>query len=313
MNAQWFTLPFWQDLLREVALWAVATIPAVLLILVFALVVSALMRRLLRRVSTLVAANLKKTGRMDPTELDKRVATLTGIVSAATRLVLWLIVAMMVLRRFGIDVAPIIAGAGIIGLAVGFGAQELVRDFISGFFILLENQVRAGDVAVINGTGGLVESVGLRTVVLRDLAGTVHIVQNGKINTLSNMTKDWSAAVFDVGVAYREDTDRVVEIMKDVGAELRADVELGPDIIDEIEVFGVEAFAESSVVIKARLRTKPIRQWAIGREYRRRLKRAFDAHGIEIPFPYRSLVWAETGKTVADAEADAQGGAAGGD
>lgn len=299
MNAQWFTLPFWQELVGDVALWVVGTIPVVLLILIIALVASGVIRRLVRRFSVVIAANLKKSGRMDPGELDKRVGTLTGIVSAAVRLILWLVVAMMILRRFGIDVAPIIAGAGIIGLAVGFGAQELVRDFITGFFILLENQVRAGDVAVINGTGGLVESVGLRTVVLRDLAGTVHIVQNGKINSLSNMTKEWSAAVFDVGVAYREDTDRVVEVMKRVGEELRSDAELGPDIIDEIEVFGVDAFAESSVVIKARLRTRPSRQWAIGREYRRRLKQAFDAEKIEIPFPYRSLVWAETGKATA--------------
>ncbi len=204
---------------------------------------------------------------------------------------MWLVVVMLVLRRLGIDVAPIIAGAGIVGLAVGFGAQELVRDFIAGFFILMENQIRVGDVAIINGTGGVIEQVGIRTVVLRDVSGVVHVFQNGKIDTLSNMTKEWSAIVFDIGVAYKEDTDAVVAVMQDVAAGMRADETWGPDIIEDLEVFGVDQFSDSAVVIKARLKTKPIRQWAVGREYRRRLKYAFDAAGIEIPFPHRTLYW----------------------
>lgn len=155
----------------------------------------------------------------------------------------------------------------------------------------MENQVRTGDVAVINGTGGVVEQVGLRTLVLRDVSGVVHVFQNGKINSLSNMTKEWSAIVFDIGVAYKEDTDRVVAIMERVAADLRADEILGPDITENLEVFGVDAFGDSAVVIKARLKTKPIRQWAVGREYRRRLKYAFDREGIEIPFPHRTLYW----------------------
>jgi small conductance mechanosensitive channel len=146
-------------------------------------------------------------------------------------------------------------------------------------------------VAIINGTGGLVEHVGLRTVTLRDLSGTVHVFQNGKINSLSNMTKDWSAAVFDVGVAYKEDTDHVVAVMQRVAADLQSDETLGPDIIEPLEMMGVDAFGDSAVVIKARLKTKPIRQWAVGREYRRRLKYAFDQEGIEIPFPHRTLFW----------------------
>ncbi|HYX07835.1 MAG TPA: mechanosensitive ion channel family protein, partial [Bacteroidales bacterium] len=183
--------------------------------------------------------------------------------------------------------------AGILGLAVGFGAQELVRDFISGFFILLENQIRAGDVAIINGTGGLVEKIELRTTSLRDFSGTVHVFQNGKINSLSNMTKEWSAIVFDMGVAYKEDVDHVMKVMKEVGDEMKSSEEYGPNILEPIEIFGVDQFADSAVVIKARLKTKPIQQWTIGREYRRRLKIAFDREGIEIPFPHTTLYWGE--------------------
>jgi small conductance mechanosensitive channel len=193
------------------------------------------------------------------------------------------------LDELGLDVTPILAGAGIIGLAVGFGAQNLVRDLISGFFLVLEDQVRVGDVAVVNGTGGLVEAITFRTIVLRDLAGVVHVVPNGAIMTLANMTKGWSGYVIDVGVAYKEDTDRVVDVMTVVAEDLRKDARFGPMILEPIEVFGVDDFKESEVTIKARLKTVPIQQWAVGREYRRRLKKAFDARGIEIPFPHRSL------------------------
>jgi moderate conductance mechanosensitive channel len=298
----WFTVEFWQEIAGNTAEWALRVLPGIVLILIIALIASALVSKLLARTSGFIAANLKRAGRIDPGELDKRVNTLTGILSAAARLILWLVIVMLVLRRLGIDVAPIIAGAGILGLAVGFGAQELVRDFIAGFFILMEDQIRVGDVALVNGTGGVVEQVGLRTIVLRDNSGVVHVFQNGKINSLSNMTKEWSAMVFDIGVAYKEDTDTVVEIMKDVAAELRRDETLGPDITDDLEVFGVDSFGDSAVVIKARLKTRPIRQWTVGREYRRRLKYAFDKAGIEIPFPHRTLYWGNTGENSGEGE-----------
>lgn len=295
----WITFEFWQRTMTEAVGWAVRVLPGILVILITAFLVSRIFGRLLKRASRMISENLKKGSQLDPGELDKRVATLTDILTTSVKVLLWLVVVMMVLRRLGIDVAPIIAGAGILGLAIGFGAQELVRDFIAGFFILMENQVRTGDVALINGTGGFVEHVGLRTIVLRDNTGTVHVFQNGKINTLSNMTKEWSAMVFDIGVAYKEDTDNVVRVMEEVAAELRGDETLGPDIIEDLEVLGVDAFGDSEVVIKARLKTKPIRQWAVGREYRRRLKYAFDREGIEIPFPHRTLYWG----TAPDAQA----------
>jgi small conductance mechanosensitive channel len=226
----------------------------------------------------------------------KRVTTLTGLLLTLSLVAIWAVVAVICLDQIGLDITPILAGAGIVGLAVGFGAQNLVRDVIGGFFLVLENQVRVGDVAVVNGTGGLVEAITFRTIVLRDLAGVVHVVPNGAIATLANMTKGWSGYVVDVGVAYKEDTDRVVEVMTDVAEELRKDARFGTAMLEPIEIFGVDDFKESEVTIKARLKTVPLQQWNVGREYRRRLKKAFDARGIEIPFPHRSIyMGAESG------------------
>jgi small-conductance mechanosensitive channel len=246
------------------------------------------LRVALRRLEeVLVRAGEKSEGVVGATR--KRVTTLTGMLLTLSLVIVWAIVAVICLDQLGLDVTPILAGAGIVGLAVGFGAQNLVRDLISGFFLVLENQVRVGDVAVVNGTGGLVEAITFRTIVLRDLAGVVHVVPNGAITTLANMTKEWSGYVIDVGVAYKEDTDRVVAVMAEVAEELRKDARYGPAILEPLEIFGVDDFKESEVTIKARLKTVPIQQWTVGREYRRRLKKAFDARGIEIPFPHRSL------------------------
>jgi small-conductance mechanosensitive channel len=231
-----------------------------------------------------------------PGSTKKRVATLLGILSTIGRSAIWATVLLISLDQIGVNVAPLIAGAGIAGLAFGFGAQNLVRDVISGFFMILEDQVRVGDVAIINGTGGLVEAITFRTIVLRDLAAVVHVFPNGSITTLSNMTKVWSAYVIDVGVAYKEDTDKVAEVMRQVAEELRGDPLFAPKILAPIEIFGVDNFGESEVTIKARLKTQPIEQWNVGREYRRRLKKAFDAQGIEIPFPHRSLYVGEATK-----------------
>jgi len=229
----------------------------------------------------------------DTNEAVKRINTLTAIIRSLLKVVIWAVFLMMILQKFGINIGPIIAGAGILGLAIGFGAQELVRDFIAGFFMILENQVRTGDVAVINGTAGSVEKIELRTITLRDVSGVTHVFQNGKVNTISNMTKDWSAIVFDIGVAYKEDTDKVMEIMKQVGDAMFEEPEYHEKILEPIEINGVNNFANSAVEIRARMKTKPILQWAIGREYRRRLKKAFDENNIEIPFPHTTIYWGE--------------------
>lgn len=234
--------------------------------------------------------------RVEILEQQQRLETISRLLqSIATALVMGMAV-LIILRELGLDITPILTGLGIGGLALGFGAQNLVRDFISGFFIILENQVAVGDVAIINGKGGLVEAIRLRTIVLRGLDGTVHVIPNGAINELSNMTKEFSYYVIDLGVAYKEDTDRVVEVVKQVAAELRSDPAFAEMILDDLEVLGVDQFADSAVVIKVRIKTMPIKQWAVGRELRRRIKRAFDAQGIEIPFPHMSVYVGEATK-----------------
>ncbi len=269
----------------------------ILLILVLAWVAIHAAKVGLQRLEQRLIASGRQQGDMAG-EAAKRAETLVRLLRQAIIIVIWVMALLIVLNELGVAVAPILASAGVVGLAVGFGAQNLVRDVISGFFMILENQVRIGDVAVVNGTGGLVEQINFRTLVLRDLSGVVHIFPNGTITTLANLTKQWSAYVFDIGVAYKEDTDRVVEILKQVGTELRADEYFGPLMVDDVEVFGVDRFADSAVMIKGRLRTLPIKQWEVGRQFLRRVKQAFDREGVEIPFPHRSLYFGEASKPI---------------
>ncbi|HKK82097.1 MAG TPA: mechanosensitive ion channel family protein [Prolixibacteraceae bacterium] len=290
---KFFSQEFWTNIIDKIGKWSVESLPQLLLIIVFLFIALKILKFFMKRLSKFTIYRAKHDESKDTAETEKRVKTLLGILTGVGKVVIWLIAIMMLLKELGIDIAPILAGAGIIGLAVGFGAQELVRDFITGFFILLENQIRTGDVAIINGTGGLVERIEMRTVTLRDFSGVVHVFQNGKINTLSNMTKEWSAVVLDVGVAYKENTEQVMQIMSAVGDELQKDAAFGSKMIEPIEVFGVNEFGNSAVVIRARIKTKPIEQWGIGREYRKRLKDAFDAKGIEIPFPHTTVYWGE--------------------
>jgi len=237
-------------------------------------------------------------GTSPPVEVEKRVSTLGRIFRKATTVVMASFGGMAVLSELGFDIKPVLAGAGIIGLAVGFGAQNLVRDIISGLFFIFENRIRVGDVAIINGTGGLVEQVNLRTVVLRGLDGTVHVFPNGGINSLSNMTYLYSYYLFDVGVAYKEDTDRVVAVLKELSEEMMRDENYGSAILEPLEILGVDKFDDSAVIIKARIKTIPIKQWFVGREMNRRMKKRFDELGIEIPFPHRSLYFGEASKAI---------------
>lgn len=251
-------------------------------------------KRILRFAINKIQAHLQaKYAKDAKLEKGKRADTLVGIVRGTLNIAITTIFILIFLRELGIDIAPLLAGAGIIGLAVGFGAQELVRDVISGFFMLLENQLRIGDIVKINDTGGVVIGIELRTITLRDLAGVVHIFQNGKINSLSNMTKEWSGAVFDIGVAYKENADHVISIMKEVAEELRGSKDYKDLILEPMEVFGLDNFGDSAIVIKARFKAVPGKQWVVGREYRKRLKAAFDKVGIEIPFPHRTIYWGE--------------------
>ena len=267
----------------------------ILLILVLSWIAMKILKRLLSQLEKRLLKESIEDGE-PPSESRKRIETLIRLLKQAAHLTLWIVVILVLLTELGVKVGPIIAGAGILGLAIGFGAQNLVRDVISGFFIILENQIRVNDVAVINGTGGLVERINFRTTVLRDLAGLVHVFPNGEISSLSNLTKEWSAYVFDIGVAYKENTDRVIEVMKQVGADMRNDAVIGPLMLEDIDIFGVDKFDDSAVVIKGRIKTKPIRQWQVGREFLRRIKLAFDEHGIEIPFPHRTIYVGEESK-----------------
>lgn len=266
----------------------------VLILVVFWIVTRVLRGALARLEAHLLGHGLARGEAMS--ESAKRAETLVRLLRQGMLILLWVVVGLMILRELGIEIAPVLASAGIAGLAIGFGAQNLVRDVISGFFMILENQVRVGDVAVVNGVGGLVEEMNFRTIVLRDISGTVHVFPNGTVTTLANKTREWSAYVFDIGIAYKEDVDRVMEIMKRVGGKMRADEYFGNAIVEDIEIFGVDDFAESAVVIKGRIKTLPIKQWEVGREYRRRLKMAFEAEGVEIPFPHRSIYFGEANR-----------------
>lgn len=288
VNDQFFT-----DLIVSGKYWLINEFPGVLLVMILFFILFKVVRFSFRKLKRNLINRADKKESVDTGEAVKRINTLTGISGAFVRVLLWIVFLMMLLQNMGINIGPILASVGIISLAVGFGAQELVRDYITGFFMILENQIRVGDVAILNGTGGFVERIELRTTSLRDFAGIVHVFQNGKINTLSNMTKEWSAMVFDIGVAYKEDVEKVMDIMKQVGDELSEDPDFKELILPPVEVFGLDEFADSALVIKARIRTKPIQQWTVGREYRKRLKKAFDQNNIEIPFPHRTVYWGE--------------------
>ncbi len=226
-------------------------------------------------------------------EFQKRTKTLGSVVRYAIIFIILTISGITLLRELGIDIGPILATAGIGGLAIGFGAQSLVKDIISGFFILLQDQMRVGDVVEIGSKGGVVEKISLKTTVLRDLAGNVHYIPNGQIDMVTNMTKEYSRYVFDIGVAYREDVDEVMRIIKEIDEEMRGDPEFKDDIIEPIEVLGVDQFANSAVIIKARTTTLPIKQWRVAREFNRRIKKRFDELKIEIPFPHVTLYMGE--------------------
>jgi len=222
---------------------------------------------------------------LDALERAKRARTLGTVINKVVSITLTGVVLLVMLHSFGLNITPFLTGAGILGLAVGFGAQTLVRDVISGFFLILEDQVRVGDVAAINGVGGLVEAINLRTIVLRDAEGTVHVFPNGAITTLANRSKDFSYYVVDLPISYREDPDRVAAVLKQVAEGMQADPAFAPSILEPLEMMGVDAFRDWSVVLKMRIKTVPTKQWQVGREFRKRIRRRFTEEGIEVPYP----------------------------
>jgi small conductance mechanosensitive channel len=281
----------------DIAAWVFRTGLRILLIILAAYFLSRLVRFLIARLPFLEPPTEGTLAQR--VEREKRVTTISNMLGWMTTVAVMSVAALVILREFEVDITPILTGGAIVGVAVGFGAQHLVRDVISGFFLILEDQVRVGDVAVINGKGGLVEAIRLRTVVLRDFDGTVHIFPNGAITELSNRTKDYSYYVIELGVAYKEDVDQVMSTLREVGRGLENDASFRDFILEPLEVVGVDAFADSAVIIKMRIKTVPRQQWVVGRELRRRIKKTFDERGIEIPYPHLSVYFGGASKPIA--------------
>ncbi len=219
-----------------------------------------------------------------------RVETLARVFRNAAAVVIVIVAGTLVLGELGISIAPILATAGVAGVAIGFGAQSLIKDYFNGFFLLLDDQVREGDVVEVAGKAGLVEEVTLRYVRLRDFEGHVHFVPNGEIKVVTNRTRGYAHAVIEVGIAYEADIDRALAVMREVGQALRSDPAWAAKLAAEIEVLGVERLADSAVILRGRIRVAPpIEQWNVRREFLKRLKNAYDERGIEIPFPHLTI------------------------
>lgn len=222
-------------------------------------------------------------------EERQREQTLTGLFRTALTIAIWFIGSILILNEFEVNLAALATGAGLVGIVIGFGAQSTVKDFLSGIFIILENQYRVGDVVSIGGHAGIVEQVTIRTTKLRDLDGSVYFIPNGEVNTVQNMTLEYSGLIIDVGVSYDTDIDKAKDVMNKVGQELADDPDWKDRIIEPVEYLRLDSFGDSSVNLKAVGKTIPIEQWNVAGEYRTRLKKAFEKNHIEIPFPQRVI------------------------
>lgn len=271
--------------------WLATSGLRIFLILFMGWIATRVARRVIPRV--LASIMLGKAATADHDEIHKRSETLSSVFVGGAVALIYVFATLMVLSEFTVQIGPILAGFGIAGIAVGFGAQYLVRDLIAGVFILAENQYRTGDVVTIAGISGLVESINLRRTVLRDLDGQVHVIPNGEISVASNKTKYWSRVNLDIGVAYKEDVDRVIEVLNDIGDEIAADPYYGLMLITPPQVLRLNSLDDSAVTFKMLGDCKPMKQWEIMGEMRKRIKTRFDAEGIEIPFPHQTVYWGE--------------------
>jgi len=269
-----------QKVLDNLNLWAPIVL-RIILILVVAWLIWWLFSRLIGRLAARTASSSHVTA--------QRVNTLSSLLQSALGVAILTLAITLVLGELGINLGPLIAAAGVVGLAIGFGAQSLVKDVLNGFFFLLEGHVRVGDVIEAAGKTGLVEQITLRTLVLRDFEGKVHVIPHGEIATVTSLTKDYSRALINIGVAYREDHEWVMQLLREEGEKLRQDPNFSRSILDGPEVFGIDAFNDSDILFKVRFMTQPLQQWDVARAYRRRVKRRFDEEGVEIPFPHTTL------------------------
>jgi moderate conductance mechanosensitive channel len=269
--------------------WSEAIIPWLLnhgikiLIIAFATwLLNIILSRLIIRA---VRIAVKGDPALPPESEKKREDTLVRIFNGALRIVIIILAAMMILQEGGLKIGPLLASAGIVGLAVGFGGQYLIRDVITGLFIILENQYRIGDVVNIDGTGGSVEDISLRLTTLRDLDGTMHYIPHGDIKRVSNLSKKFARINLDIGIAYSSDLEHVIEVINKTGMELAEDPSYKEYIISPPQFLRVNEFADSAIIVKILGETKPLKQWELTGELRKRLKIAFDRENIEIPFP----------------------------
>lgn len=252
------------------------------------LLVAVILLNLSRRLIVVLKQYIKKQSINDLEEI-KRIDTLERVVRYIVTLLIGLVCGVEILSELGISVAPILAAAGIVGVAVGFGAQHLIKDYFTGFFILLENQIRQGDVVEAGGKSGFVEEVTLRYIKMRDYSGNVHYVPNGGISAVTNMSRGFAHSVIDIRVAYKEDLNQVMQIMQEVGQDLREDDAFAMKILDQMEMAGVDDLLESHIIVRCRFKVLPLEQWGIRREYLKRIKKVFEAKGIEIPFPQLAI------------------------
>jgi small conductance mechanosensitive channel len=263
----------------EVAQWATKTGVRIALILLVVFAANRISASIIARAERELSAGAG----VDAGERRKRAQTLASSFNRLLSVVLWTTAALVVLRELEVDITPVLTGAGILGLAVGFGAQTLVKDMISGFFLIAEDQVRVGDVVEVNGMSGLVEQINLRTIVLRDMEGIVYIVSNGDIRALANRSKDFAYYVINLGADYGDDTDDVIDAVKAAAETLQKEPAYAASILEPLEVIGVDDFKSSSVTLRFRIKTLPLKQWEVGRELRRRIKKTFDQRGLKIP------------------------------
>ena len=248
-------------------------------------IVTRVARRLLGRLRGYALRSMQRRGAADAVELEKRAATIVVVLAKLVGVVVWMVATVMALNELTFNIQPLLAGLGVAGLALGLGAQALIKDWIGGLLVLFEDQIRIGDAVVINGIAGVVEEINLRTTVLRGENGAVHIVANGGITTLSNMTREYAYYVFETTLARRADVARALQIVEQTAQELAADPSLAHIFLAPVEMMGVERLAERGVVIRARMKTLPAKQAAAGREWNRRVNEAFAAEGIELPAP----------------------------
>jgi len=276
--------------LESIVPWLLSHGIRIALIILLAYILKIIITRVIIRT---VRIAVKADGFQSKESEEKRENTLISVFTMTTKSLIALIVSMMVLEELGVEIGPMLAAAGVVGLAFGFGGQYLIRDVITGLFIIMENQYRIGDVVNINGVGGSVENITLRKTQLRNLDGIVHHIPHGEVKTVANLTKDFSRVNIDLGIAYNSNLEHVISVVNKVGNDLAIDPQFKDSILKPIQFVRVDKFAESAIVIKMLGDTKVLKQWEVAGEFRKRLKIAFDNESIEIPFPQRVVHYAK--------------------